>query len=166
MAVRARIVVALVVATIALGSVGVGAVVARSHREPSPALLPDGFATRLLRRADIAYSHVTAVSEGVREAALRAASRGASPVVGRDARPIVVRVRFTDNGYRDHGHRLYVDRPALMLIFPDTPIPLSGPPGSPDGTVASTVVDFIDPDSLHYLRAVSFSTASRVKPYS
>ena len=51
-----------------------------------------------------------------------------------------------------------------MLIYPNTPVPLTGPAGSPSGTVQSTVVDFIDPDSLRYLRAVSFNTSSQVDP--
>jgi hypothetical protein len=110
------------------------------------------------------HAPLRGVSDEVRSAALRAASHGSSPVVGTDARPTVVRVKFTDNGYRDHGRRLYVDRPALMLIYPNTPVPLTGPAGSPSGIVQSTVVDFIDPDSLRYLRAVSFNTSSQVDP--
>jgi hypothetical protein len=49
-----------------------------------------------------------------------------------------------------------------MLIYPDTPIPLTGPAGSPNGNVRSTFVDFIGPNSLRYLRAVSFNTSAHV----
>jgi hypothetical protein len=117
-----------------------------------------------MRGMHIALTEVTAVSDDVRSAALHAASNGSSPILGRDVRPIVVRVKFTDSGYRDHGRRLYAARPALMLIYPDTPVPLTGPAGSPSGTVRSTVVDFIDPNTFRYLRAVSFNPSPQVDP--
>lgn len=152
----------LAIAMFALGGVAAGTAIAHSRHESSAAHLPSGFATQM-REMNIAYSDVATVSDEVRSAALHAASNGSSPVVGKDARPIVVRVKFTDNSYRDHGRRLYVDRPALMVIYPDTPVALTGPAGSPSGTVKSTVVDFIDPDSLRYLRAVSFNTSPQVE---
>jgi hypothetical protein len=141
---------------------GVGTAVARSSHASSAAHLPGGFA-RQMRGLDIAYSDVTGVSNEVRAAALHAASSGSSPIVDQGARPVVVRVTFTDNGYRDHGRRLYVDQPALMLVYPATPLALTGPAGSPSGTIKSTFVDFIDPNTFRYLRAVSFNTSRLVE---
>src|SRR4051794_522631 len=160
---KAHRVAVLAIVMFALGGGAAGTAIARSHHESSAAPLPSGFATHM-REMNIAYSDVTAVSDEVRSAALHAASVGASPVVGNDARPVVVRVKFTDNSYRDHGRRIYVDRRALMVIYPDAPMALTGPAGSPSGTVKSTVVDFIEPDSFRYLRAISFNTSSHVDP--
>jgi hypothetical protein len=149
------------IVVLALGGVPSGLVWANSRHETPVPHLPGGFASQM-RGMGVTFSDVTAVSDEVRAAALHAASNGASPVAGQDLRPVVVRVRFTDNGYRDRGRRLYVDRPALMVIYPSTPVALTGPPGSPSGTVRSTVVDFIDPSSYSYLRAVSFNTSTQV----
>jgi hypothetical protein len=149
------------IATFVLALIVVGTALARSRHASSAADLPSGFASQM-REMHITYSDVAAVSAEVRSAALHAAVSGSSPIVYKDARPIVVRVRFTDDAYRDHGRRLYVDRAALMLIYPDTPIALTGPAGSQTGTVQSTFVDFIDPDSFQYLRAVSFNTSAHV----
>jgi hypothetical protein len=144
-----------------LGLVAFGAAVAKPRHASSAAHLPSGFASQM-QDMNITYSDVAVVSDQVRSAALRAAARGSSPLTGKDARAVVVRVTFTDDGYRDHGRRIYVDRPALMLVYPDTPMALSGPPGTPSGTVKSTLVDFIDPDSMQGLRAVSFATSTHV----
>jgi hypothetical protein len=152
----------LAIAIFVLGGVAVGIAAARSRHASSAAHLPAGFASQM-RGMNIAYSDVTAVSDDVRSQALHAAANGSSPIVsGKDVRPIVVGVEFTDNAYRDHGRRLYVDRPALMLVYPNTPLALTGPPGSPSGTVKSTFVDFIDPNTFRYLRAVSFNTSPHV----
>jgi len=149
-------------ATVALGlAVGGTAVAISRHHTATSSLVPSGFAEKL-RKNHITYSDVSAVSDRVTAAALRAAAGGSSPMVGRGQRPIVVRVTFTDDSYRDHKRRVYVDRPALMLIYPHMPVPLDGPPGSPSGSVDSTFVDFIDPDTLQYLRAISFSNSGKV----
>jgi hypothetical protein len=160
---KRHLVAVLAITVVALGGVTAGAAIAHSRPQSSTAHLPSGFAAQL-REMGIVYSDVAAVSDEVRPAALHAASNGSSPVAGKDARPVVVRVKFTDNSYRDHGRRLYVERRALMLIYPVAPVALTGPAGSPSGTVKSTVVDFIDPDSLRYLRAISYSTSSQVDP--
>lgn len=152
------------VAMVAMVTLGLGLVVgiagAQSHGSASSADVPLGFASRI-HTVGITYSDVFPVDDEVRAAALHAVSHGSSPIVGR-SRPIVLRVTLTDNVYRDHGRRIYVNRPALMLIYPNTPVPLAGPAGTPEGSVTSTFVDFLDADSFRYLRAVSFATTTHV----
>lgn len=64
----------------------------------------------------ITYSDVSPVDQEVRSAALHAVSHRSSPVVGQ-SHPIVLRVTFTDNVYRDYGRRICVDRAAVMVIY-------------------------------------------------
>lgn len=153
-----RGVILVAIATCLVGLGAVGTAIAESRHSSSPPRLPHGFARQMTEMA-ITYSDVSAVSGEVRSTALHAAAKGESPIAGKDARAIVVQVKFTDNGYRDHGRRLYADRAALMLIYPDQPMALGGPPG---GIVRSTFVDFIDPGSFRYLRALSFATSTHV----
>jgi hypothetical protein len=112
-----RAVTLLAIATVVIGIV-VSTAVAESRRSSSSSTrLPSGFASQM-RTMGITYSRVKPVDDKVRSAALHAASHGASPLVGRDSRPIAVRVTFTDGNYLDHGRRIYLNQAALMLVFP------------------------------------------------
>jgi hypothetical protein len=152
------------VALIAMVSLGVGLAVgiavAQSQGSASSADVPSGFASRM-NAMGITYSDASPVDVEVRSAVLHAVSHGSSPIVGQ-SQPIVLRVTFTDNEYRDHGRRIYVNRPAVMVIYPNTPVALSGPRGTQGGSIKSTFVDFVDPNSFRYLRAVSFATTTHV----
>jgi hypothetical protein len=151
-------------ALIAIVTLGVGLAagisIAQSHSSASTADVPSGFASRM-DAMGITYSDASPVDAEVSSAVLDAISHGSSPVVG-PSQPIVLRVTFTDNEYRDHGRRIYVNRAAVMVIYPNTPVALSGPRGTPGGSIKSTFVDFLDSKSFQYLRAVSFATTTHV----
>ncbi len=158
---------------IGVGLVALSSTAISNHRfgtDPSPALASTTAPTILenqLAALDISIKDETPGTESDIRQALESVHAGFSGFLN-DSPAFVEEVVFSDKSYGQvtDGQEgvvtikpFFTDRPAILIVLQDQPVPVSGPPNvDTPNSVNSTFVAFVDAESGEVLRAVTYSS--------